>query len=44
MEKINKQPKAQRWNFAHIPEGYSVGNYKIGKFELVCMLDGIGYN
>ena len=29
--------------FSHIHEGYSVVNYKIGKFKVVCMLNVIGF-
>ena len=29
--------------FYHIPEVYRVDNYKIGKFEWVCMLSVIGF-
>ena len=28
--------------FSHIHEGYSVVNYKVGKFKVVCMENGIG--
>ncbi len=28
--------------FSHIHEDYSVVNYKIGKFKVVCMENGIG--